>query len=72
MANGATSVDVPDDIFGHVLEEDMQAHGNIMSETMANAQHGNNLARLIGVKKYNEVGAIESAAAEVVMRIRPS
>jgi hypothetical protein len=65
------AVDVPDDIFQNTMTEDMNAHANQLTETVANIAHTNNIARQVGVKKFNEVGAIESAAAEVVMRIKP-
>lgn len=65
------AVDVPDDIFQNTMAEDMNAHANQLTETVANIAHTNNIARQVGVKKFNEVGAIESAAAEVVMRIKP-
>lgn len=65
------SVDVPNDVFQHTMEEDMEAHANQMTETVANITHVHNIARQVGVKKFNEVGAIEAAAAEVVMRIKP-
>jgi len=68
----SATTDVPDDIFQHTMEEDMEAHGNQMTETVANIAHAHNIARHIGVKKFNEVGAIEAAAAEVVMRIKPT
>lgn len=65
------AVDVPDDVFQHTMQEAMQAHDNQITETVANISHVHNIARQVGVKKFNEVGAIESAAAEVVMRIKP-
>jgi hypothetical protein len=65
------AVDVPDDVFGLVMKEDMEAHGNLMTETVANGQHVHNIARHVGVKHYNEVGPIEAAASEVVGRIKP-
>jgi len=71
MAEGDTFVDVPDDIFGHIEEEDMQAHSNLMTETVANGQHVHNIARSVGVKKFNELDALQSAAAEVILKIKP-
>lgn len=70
--NDTLSVDVPDDIFQHTMLEDMEAHANQMTETVANITHVHNVARHVGVKKFNEVGAIEAAASEVIMKIRPS
>lgn len=67
----AVLVDVPDDIFGHVLQEDMGVHGNLMTETVANIAHVHNIARQVGVKKYHQVDPIESAAAQVVLRLGP-
>jgi hypothetical protein len=68
---GDVTTDVPDDIFQLVMEESMQAHDNQLTESVANIAHVHNIARNVGVKKFNEVGAIEAAAAEVVMRIKP-
>jgi hypothetical protein len=65
------AVDVPDDLFQHTMLEDMEAHANQMTESVANISHVHNVARQVGVKKFNEVGAIESAAAEVIMKIVP-
>lgn len=71
MPEATDVVDVPDDIFQNTMIEDMEAHANQMTETVANVAHAHNIARQVGIKKFNEVGAIESAAAEVVMRIKP-
>lgn len=70
-AEESIAVDVPDDMFQAVIVEDMQAHANQLTETVANIAHVHSIARNVGVKKFNEVGAIEAAAAEVVMRIKP-
>jgi len=70
-ATDTSAVDVPDDIAQSIFEEDMQAHGNLMTETVANGQHVHNLARNVGVKKYHQVDPIEAATAEVVLRIKP-
>lgn len=71
VAEESIAVDVPDDMFQAVIVEDMQAHANQLTETVANIAHVHSIARNVGVKKFNEVGAIEAAAAEVVMRIKP-
>ena len=69
MAEELLTIDVPDDIFQHVLEEDMQAHGNLMTETVANGQHVHNIARQVGVKKFHQIDPIESACSQVVLRL---
>lgn len=65
------AVDIPDDVFGIVMKEDMEAHGNLMTETVANGQHVHNIARHVGVKQYHQVDPMEAAAAEVIGRIKP-
>jgi hypothetical protein len=65
------SVDVPDDVFGIVMKEDMEAHSSLMAETVANISHNHNVARSVGVKQYHQVDPLEAAAAEVIGRIKP-
>lgn len=72
MANGTVStIDAPDDIYETVIAEEMDAHGLLMAETAANIQHSHNIARNVGIKQYHQVDPIESAAASVILRIKP-
>jgi hypothetical protein len=61
------AADVPDDIFQNVMNEGMESHDILLGETVANIQNVHNVARVTGVRKYNEVDPIESAAVEVVL-----
>lgn len=65
------AADAPDDVTEIVLTEDMEAHDNLMSETIANVQHTHNVARSVFVKQYHQVDALEAAANEVILRIKP-
>jgi hypothetical protein len=64
-------VDVPDDIAETAFSEAMHSHDHLMSESLANIQHNNNIARSVAVKQYHQVDPLESAAAEVIGRIKP-
>lgn len=65
------TTDVPDDVFGIVMKEDMEAHSNLMAESVASISHVHNIARQVAVKQYHQVDPLESAAAEVIGRIKP-
>lgn len=71
IGDEAMVVDVPDDVFGLVMKEDMEVHSVHMAETAGNVGTVHNIARQVGVKQYHQVDPLEAAAAEVIGRIKP-
>ncbi len=62
--------DIGTDCCEILLEESAQAHTALMSDTKGNIQNVSHVARATGVKKFDEVGEIEAAATEYVLRER--
>lgn len=61
------SVDIDDDCCGNILNEALQSHSDLMHDTRGNIQSAHNILRHSGVRKYNEVDPIESAAVEMIL-----
>ena len=61
------AVDIDDDCVGNILTEALQSHSDLMHGTRSNIQSAHNILRHSGVKKYNVVDPIESAAVEMIL-----
>jgi hypothetical protein len=59
--------DMAEDMTQILLEEGGRVSNLLLGETAANVQHISNVARSAGVKKFDEVGPLESAAVEQVL-----
>ena len=62
---------VSDEVGTQLLEESVSMQTALMADTKANIQHVSSIARAAGVKKFDQIGPLESAAASVVLRIKP-
>jgi hypothetical protein len=60
-------VDLAANVAQHMLTNAMHRHERQMEETLGNINHVNNLARLAGFEKFNELGTIESRSNSGVM-----
>ena len=65
------AADVSDERAELIVSESMEGHTSLMHNTRANEQSVFNIARNSSVKKFNEVGPIQAAAAEMIMK-RPT
>ena len=63
--------DLLDDQTAMLLGEGAGSHQSLMHDTRGNEQSAHGVLRHTTVKKYDEVGPIEAAASEVIMRITP-
>ena len=70
MADAAPA-DLADDLMNQLLHEEVSGHDEQMLEITANSNTESTTASLTSVKKFDEVGPIESAAAEMIMRLKP-
>ena len=61
--------DMAEDMTQVLLEEGGRASNLLLTESAGNVQHVSNVARSVGVKKYDEVDPIESAAVDRVLRV---
>ncbi len=64
-------VELADDLTQHHMDESLATHRVLMTESRANSQHSGNILRTSANKKFAEIGPLEAAAAEVVLRIKP-
>ena len=65
-------VELPDEVTSAHADQIVQAHIALMTETRGNFQHSNNVLISSANKKMAEIGPLEAAAAEVVMKINPN
>jgi hypothetical protein len=56
------SADLPEAVAQQMMADTMNRHARQMEETLGSVNHVNNLARLAGFTKYNEIGSIEGRA----------
>ena len=64
--------DLLDDQTAMLLGEGAGSHQSLMHDTRGNEQSAHNVLKHTVVKKFDEVGPIEAAAAEVIMKIDPN
>jgi len=64
--SGMAGVD-PEIVATNIIQAGAQAHQLLMNESGGNIQNVNNLARLTGVKKFDELQASESSSIEKVL-----
>ena len=57
----------PEIVATKIIQAGAQAHQLLMNESGGNIQNVNNLARLTGVKKFDELQAAESSSIEKVL-----
>ncbi|MEQ8636841.1 hypothetical protein [Gimesia maris] len=57
----------PEIVATNIIQAGAQAHQLLMNESGGNIQNVNNLARLTGVKKFDELQAAESSSIEKVL-----
>ena len=60
--------DITSDCMGTILEELLQAHNALMTETRGNAQSAHSIIRHSGARKFNQEDPIEAAAAEMILQ----
>lgn len=70
-ATEETMADLMDDQTAIILGEGAQSHQSLMHDTRGNEQSAHSVLRHTVVKKFDEVGPIQAAASEVIMRIKP-
>jgi hypothetical protein len=63
--------DLGDDCLELVLEDATVGHTAFMEDLAANEEIQGTVIDFASGRKFNEVGPIEAAAAEVIMRIKP-
>ena len=63
--------DILDDQTAILLGEGAQSHQSLMHDTRGNEQSAHNVLRHTVVKQFDEVGPIEAAASEAIMRLKP-
>ena len=63
------SVDIAPGVAQAHLHDGLSLRAFMMAETQGNIQNVNNLARLTGVKQFNEVGTLEGKAVQGVTAI---
>jgi len=63
------AVDIDDSCCENVLNEALQSHSDLMHDTRGNIQSAHNILRHSGVKKFNVVDPIESAAVEMILKV---
>ncbi len=65
------AADLLDDQTAMLLGEGAGSHQSLMHDTRGNEQSAMNVLRHTVVKQFDEVGPVEAAASEVIMRIKP-
>ena len=63
------TVDIAPGVAQAHLHDGLSMRTFLMAETQGNIQNVNNLARLTGVKQFNEVGTLEGKAAQGVTAV---
>ena len=59
----------PEIVATNIIQAGAQAHQLLMNESGGNIQNVNNLARLTGVKKFDELQAAESASIAKTLKL---
>jgi hypothetical protein len=67
LVRGNEMVDLSDNVAQHMLTNAMNRHERQMEETLGNINHVNNLARLAGFEKFNELSTVESRSNSGLM-----
>jgi len=62
------SADINDEVAGLVFTELTGSHSALMADSKANTVSINHIGRATGIKKFDEVGPIEAAAVEKVLK----
>jgi len=65
------AIDLDTDATQKLMEEGQAFADTLHTESLGNIQAAHNITRTAASLKFKEVDALEAAAAEVVMRIKP-
>ena len=60
---------LPPNVLTHITSKSQHVHSELMKHSLVNIQHSGNLLRLVGVKKYDEIGPGEARAIDKVLRL---
>lgn len=65
----STGADLADDRTDMILSESLQNHVGLMHEARANISNSSNVGRHASIRKFDEIGPMEAAATEVILRL---